>query len=167
MQYETYKSLELLKDKFGLSEFGRICQLFLELTLRKMNFKTKGRLVERPDITAERNEMIYNLEVEVKMDTSSTVRITLRDLNGLKSVNFKQFIPLYAFLFLDPDVTWLVVKADELKPRTYNRADLLSHQEYNLSKEINSKFPKIVARDFEIAFSKGSIGLKELYNLCS
>lgn len=158
MSFDSYSRLTKLYKKHGPHEFGRICQALLEISFREIKFKTRGRAVERPDISAERYKEHY--AVEVKVPVGNEISITKRDLDGLYEFASSNVTPVVAVLLVEPDSKWIISKARNLKPGKYNKITLSAHDISSISTEINSIFPEILKRQFEIAIGRGSEGLR-------
>ncbi|TET89600.1 MAG: hypothetical protein E3J35_09330 [Methanomassiliicoccales archaeon] len=159
MNAEVYVKLRKLKQKYGSHEFGRICQALLELTFRKLGFSTRGRAVERPDITCERGEERY--AIEVKTVQGSRVRFTERDVGGVQEFQSTgKIIPCFAVLAIEPHSEWLIANGLSLKPQDYDRIALRAREITKLSEEVNSAFPLILEDYFDLAMNRGSEGLR-------
>lgn len=158
MSFDTYYQLDALLQKRGPPSFGRICQNLLELCFIEDHYLTRGRAVERPDIVAERLDRKY--AVECKYQKGSNLMLTQRDLDGVMELQSSNFIPTIAFLLMDINANWMMIKADRLKPGKYNKTALVIYELNDLSKEINSVFPKIVEENFDLALNRGSEGIR-------
>ncbi len=159
MTYEVYQLLGKIKKKYGPQEFGRLCQLLLELTFREIGFRTRGRPVERPDISAERGPESY--AVEVKAPSGTSVSITRDDLDGLRDFENKGINPVVAVLAFTSNPSWLLLNARKLKPGRHNITALRLYSVAELSREINEAFPAVLDRYFDVAMTRKSKGLWE------
>jgi Holliday junction resolvase len=159
MNAEVYVKLRKLKRKYGSHEFGRICQALLELTLRRLGFDTRGRPVERPDITCERGEERY--AIECKTTEGPRVKFTERDVEGvLEFQSTGKIVPCFAVLAIEPHSEWVIANGLSLKPQTYDRIALKARELTELSQEVNLSFPQILEDYFDLAMSRGSEGLR-------
>lgn len=158
MTYHPYSQLVGLSEKHGAQEFGRVCQAMLELTLRRAGFRTRGRPVERPDISAERSSEKY--AIEAKAPVGGRVSVTKRDLDGLKEFESAGVIPVLAVLLVEPSPRWVMANARNLKPGAYNKMALVVHDIAALSREVNPLFPAVLSEQFDVALGRGSEGLR-------
>ena len=147
-----------LNEKHGPQEFGRICQALLEMTLRRADFATRGRPVERPDITAERLHEKY--AIEAKAPIGNDVGLTKRDLDGLKEFSSAGVVPIVAVLLVEPNPRWIMAHAKNLKPGEYNKMALSVYDVVPLSREINTLFPTVLSDQFDLVLGRGSEGLR-------
>jgi|SRR3989344_4142175 len=154
-----YFNLKDLYNKHGPHEFGRICQALLEISLREISFKTRGRAVERPDISAERGTERY--AIEAKVPFYSEISITNRDLDGLKEFSSLGVTPILATLLIEPTTKWVFAKANLIKQGKYSKIELINYDVNSVSLAINKIFPQIVERVFDLAMGRGSEGLRE------
>ena len=159
MNYEVYQQLQKIKKKHGPQEFGRICQVLLELTFREVGFKTRGRPVERPDISAERGPDSY--AIEVKAPSGTSISIDQRALNGLKDFENKGINPVIAVLAFTSNPNWLLLNARKVKPGKHNITALRLYSLTELQHEIDQAFPETLAKHFDTAMTKKSRGLWE------
>jgi len=159
MSFDTYSRLMKLYKRHGSQEFGRICQILLEMSLQKIGFKTRGRSVERPDISAERSNERYAFEV--KAPIGNTVVVTKRDLNGINEFKSSAIVPVLAVLIVEPDTRWVLAKAKNLRARAYSKISLAVHEINPLTKEVNAGFPNVLVEQFDTAYGRGSGGLRE------
>jgi Holliday junction resolvase len=159
MNYEVFLQLEKIKKKHGPQEFGRICQVLLELTFREIGFKTRGRQVERPDISAERGPEGYAIEAKVPSGTS--ISIGKDDLDGLKDFENKGVNLLIAVLDFKSNPSWILVNARRLKPGKHNITALRLYSLDDLEREVDRTFPVILEKGIDIALTKKSKGLWE------
>jgi len=155
MNYEVYKKLKNLYKKHGDKEFGRICQILLELTLQELKYKTRGRNVERPDIIAVRDTVTFSIECKVPF--GSYFNLSKRDLDGIKNV--KNAIPIIATLLVNSTPNWIFAKAIKLKVGKHNKFSLKSYDQKEISKKINNTFPKILERHYDIILKRGCEGI--------
>lgn len=158
MGFNNYYKLDKLLKKRGPQSFGRICQYLLEICFRENNYSTRGRAVERPDIIAEKND--YKYAIECKYQKGSELSLTKKDLEGVLEFKSSDFIPLIAFMWMDINANWMMVKADRIKPGKYNKMALRIYEISKLSEEINSIFPKVVDDNFELALTRGAEGVR-------
>jgi len=159
MTYEVYQQLREIKKRHGPQEFGRICQALLELTFRQVGFKTRGRSVERPDISAERAADSYAIEVKAPSGTSIT--IDKPDLDGLRDFENRGIGPVIAVLAFTSNPSWLLLDARRLKPGACNITALRLYSLTAIEQEINKTFPHVVARYLDVAITRKSSGLWE------
>lgn len=159
MNYEVYDQLQRIRKKYGPQEFGRICQVLLELTFRDVGFRTRGRPVERPDISAERGPDSY--AVEVKAPSGTSISIDQRALDGLKDFENKGINPVVAVLAFTSNPSWLFLNARKLKPGKHNITALRLYSLRSLEKETDKAFPDVLTRYFDVAITKRSKGLWE------
>lgn len=162
MSFGSYSKLLDLHKKHGPQEFGRVCQAFLEMSLRGIGFKTRGRPVERPDISAERHEEKY--AIEAKAPIGAEVSITDRDLAGLYEFATAGVVPVVAVLLVEPNQRWILAKGRNLKPGAYNKVALSAYDINALSSEVNAVFPGILADHFDLAMGRGSEGLRARFS---
>ena len=158
MGFDTYYKLEKILKKRGPSSFGKICQYLLELCFRELGFSTRGRAVERPDIIAERCDNKY--AIECKYQQGNDLDLTQRDIDGVLDFKSSNFTPVIAFLWMDINANWMFVYADKLKVKKYKKIELKIYEINKLSDEINSKFPKVLDDNFELAINRGAEGIR-------
>jgi len=161
MGFDTYIKLDKLLQKFGPKIFGSICQFMLELSFRKLGYQTRGRAVERPDIVAQKGEIIY--AIESKCQAGQALSLTKRDLDGVLDYTAPGCIPIIAFLFIDISSEWILAKADKIPIGKSNKIGLKIFDVIELSKEINSIFPQIVEANFEITSNRGLEGIRSKF----
>lgn len=159
MNYEVFRQLEKIRKKHGPQEFGRICQVLLELAFREVGFKTRGRPVERPDISAERGPDSY--AIEVKASSGTSISIDQDDLDGLKDFENKGINPVVAVLAFTSNPSWLLLNARKLNPGKHNIAALRLYSLTALEQEIEGAFPNVLSKHFEMTMSRKSRGLWE------
>ena len=159
MNYEIYQQLERIHKKQGPQEFGRICQVLLEITFREIGFRTRGRPVERPDISAERGAESY--AIEVKAPSGTSISIDQSDLDGLKDFENKGIDPVVAVLSFTTNPSWLLLNARRLKPGKYNHTALRLYSHIPLQQEIERAFPNVVDKYIDVALTRKSKGLWE------
>lgn len=155
--YRIFDLLEKLEKNFGASEFGRICQVFLAISLKKAGYKVRSQLVARPDITARKNSEIYI--IEAKAPVQEKVTIKKEDLEGIKDLGGK---PVFAIL-LYPEVEpkWIILDAEKLHPGRFQKRYLkeISVGIESLEQEINKIFIEIVEEYYDYAVKGGSESL--------
>jgi Holliday junction resolvase len=157
--FETYEQLTSLLKKHGPQEFGRICQALLEHTLRELGFKTRGRSVERPDITTyTRGKLRY--AIESKVQGGHSVNITQRDIDGVMEFCSSGACPILAVLLLEPDSSWILANAENLRSTTYVKITLKARSDQALTMKVNRVFPTVLRDFFELALNRGSEGLR-------
>jgi len=159
MNYEVFRQLEKIRKKHGPQEFGRICQILLELTFRQIGFRTRGRPVERPDISAERGSEGY--AIEVKAPSGTSISIDQDDLDGLKDFENKGISPVIAVLAFKSNPAWLLLNARRLKPGKHNVTALRLYSLAGMEQEIDNAFPGVLGRYLDLAMTKKSRGLWE------
>ena len=151
--YRIYHLLERLLQKHGPSEFGRICQILLGLTLKEMGFKIcLFQLAGRPDIVVLRENEGYALEV--KAQTGNEVIIKEEDLKGVVDSGYQ---PILAILsYPEIETKWLTLDARSLRAGKFNKISLERHSIKTLEENINQKFLDVVEEYYENALAGGS-----------
>ena len=61
---------------------------------------------------------------------------------------------------MDINANWVLVDADKLKSKKYKKMELKIYNTKELSDEINSKFPKVLDDNFELAINRGAEGVR-------
>lgn len=159
MDFQIYEKLTSLLKYHGAQEFGRICQGFLELSLRQRGFSTRGRWTERPDILAERDQDRYAIGAQAS--EGSMVQLRHRDLDGIIEYEKRGYTPCVAILIVEPNSRWIVVRASWLKPGEYSKHALRAHEISGLTDEVNSTFPSVVENLFDVVAGRGAAVLRE------
>lgn len=160
-EYRAFVLLEKLLERHGATEFGRICQVFLALTLKERGFQVPYcQLTGRPDIVATRGKKGYR--IEVKASTGPEVSITEKDLEGI--IDSSGYKPVMAVLsFPEARTRWIIADAKHLKAGKFDKAMLEICSVKGLETEVNKIFGNIVEKYYEDAI-KGSRNLKRIFD---
>lgn len=161
VEYRAFILLERLLMKHGPTEFGRICQVLLALTLKERGFQVPYcQLAGRPDIVATRNTDGYR--IEVKAYTKSEVTIGEKDLDGV--IDSSRYQPIIAVLsFPEARTRWIMANARRLEAGRFNKSMLKTYSIRTLEKEVNKIFGNIVEKYYENAIM-GSRSLKHVFD---
>jgi Holliday junction resolvase len=159
INFQTYEKLVLLLKTHGAQEFGRICQGLLEFALRRKDFNTRGRWTERPDILAEKNGDRYAISSQASED--SMIGLRRRDLDGILEYQKRGYVPCLAILIMEPNLRWIMIRADGLKPGEHSKHALRAHEIVKLTDEVNSAFPSVVNSFFDVVAGRGAAVLRE------
>jgi len=158
--YEVYIHLKDLETKHGRSEFGRVCQILLGITLKKLGFKIPiFQLSGRPDIRAVKRPEDY--VIEVKATVSKEVTIKEDDLKG---VGNQRGIPILAILlYPDPDSKWILVKTESISCGRIYKNSLCKYSVKALENKINKPFLSILEKYYDYAM-EGTSSIKRIFD---
>lgn len=150
--------MEELLQKHGPSEFGRICQILLGLTLKEMGFKIcLFQLAGRPDIVVLRENEGYAFEVKAQIGTE--VIIKEEDLKGVVDSGYQ---PILAILsYPEIETKWLILDARSLRAGKFNKISLERHSIRTLEENINKEFLDGIDKFYENALA-GSSNLRNI-----
>jgi len=159
--YQASILLEELLEKHGATEFGRVCQLLLGLTLKELGFKVPYcQLSGRPDIVAMKGVKGYRLEA--KAYTGFEVTITSKDLEGVNDDSGHQ--PIIAVLsFPEVESRWMMLDARHLHPGRFGKTFLEHLSIKPLEREVNKRFSSVVEKYYSEAIN-GSRSLKRAFD---
>lgn len=144
----NYTCLRQLREKYGASAFGRVCQLLFGLTLKELGFEVRCQESGRPDLIAERRNENYTIEVK----TSTKFNVTVED-EDKKGVVIPGNVAVLAILFYpSPEPKWNVVNLQAMPcGRKIPKASVYRWSIQPLETEANEFFPSTIKKYFEIA----------------
>lgn len=142
----------------GPPEFGWISHAFLGIALRRAEFETGDRRVERPDILAYRGTKRYALEA--KAAEGDAVSITKRDLDGVVEFALTGVAPIVAALCVELESKWIFARADRRRLGRIPKSTLMAWSVAGVTDEVNSYFAEVLAEHFDLALGRGSEGLR-------
>jgi len=159
--YQASVLLEELLAKHGPSEFGRVCQLLLGLTLKELGFEVPYcQLSGRPDVVAMKGPKGYR--IEAKAYTGFEVTIDDKDLEGVNDASGYQ--PVIAVLsYPEVETKWIMADARYLHAGRFDKTSLEERSIKLLEREVNKKFGSVVEKYHNEAI-KGSRSLKRAFN---
>jgi Holliday junction resolvase len=127
------------------SDFGKICQSLLALTLRENGFNhVVNRLVEGVDIDAAGDSGQF--AIEVKTTESREVLIGEKDVKGWKERSRDHYAPVLAALRISLLSEWTLCDATDLEKGAYRIQRLRLHEVAALTKIVTSHFDAIVQK---------------------
>lgn len=160
MRIKVHSQLGKLWEKHGVHEFGKICQIFLGFCLFRLKFRIQiFQLSGRPDIVAIRNNEMFAFEV--KTQSSSAATIKPEDLEGVKE--YPEHAIITVLSYPDLDCSWILAKADDLKPGKWPISFLKQHSIPLPEEEVNEVFPTVLDEYFALA-DLGTTVLYERFN---
>lgn len=156
----TYSKLRRLWQKNGAHEFGKICQIFLGFCLIRQSFKLQiFQLSGRPDIVAVRNNEKYAFEVKTQSDAKAVIKPD--DLEAVKEYPDQGILAVLSYP--DLDSSWVLVRANNIKPGKWPIPFLKQHSIPTLEQEVNEVFPQVLEEYFSTADS-GTPVLYQAFN---
>lgn len=148
MSTRVYSHLRRLWQHHGAHEFGKICQILLGLCLLRLKFKIQiFQLSGRPDIVAVRNNGKYAFEVKTQSDTKAAIKPD--DLEAVKEYPEQGILAVLSYP--DLDSSWVLVRANDIKPGNWPVAFLKQHSVPDLEREMNEAFPQVLEEYFSAA----------------
>jgi len=158
--YEAYIRLKDLETKHGPSEFGRVCQILLGITLKKLGFETPiFQLAGRPDIRAVKKSEDYVIEVKATVDRKVTIKE--EDLEGIRK---QKGIPILAILlYPEPESKWIILKAQLVSCGEIYKTSLHKYSIKPLENKINKTFLSILEKYYEYAM-EGTSSIKRIFD---
>jgi Holliday junction resolvase len=127
------------------SDFGKICQSLLALTLRENGFNhVVNRLVEGVDIDASGDSGQF--AIEVKTTESREVLIGEKDVKGWKERSRDHYAPVLAALRISLLSERTLCDATDLEKGTYRIQRLRLHEIPPLTKLVTSNFDAAVQK---------------------
>ena len=156
MTTRTYAKLRNLWERHGAHEFGKICQILFGLCLLRLEFRIQiFQLSGRPDIVAVRNNRNFAFEVKTQSDTEATIKPD--DLEGVKEYPEEGILAVLSYP--DLDCSWVLAKANDMRPGKWPIPFLKQHSIPSLEQELNGVFSQIL----EDYLSAAELGTSVLY----
>ena len=135
---------QLQQSSFG-SDFGKICQSLVALTLRENGFEhVVNRLVEGVDIDASGD--LGRFAIEVKTTEGHEVLIGEKDVKGWKERSRDRYAPVLAALRISLLSEWTLCDATALPKGTHRIQRLRLHEVAILTKIVTSHFDAIAQK---------------------
>lgn len=160
MRTRVYSQLEKLWEKHGPPEFGKICQILFGFCLIRLNFRVQiFQLSGRPDIVAMRGNEKFAFEVKTQSGSEATIKP--EDLQGVREYSEHAIIAVLSYP--DLDCSWVVTKADEIRPGKWPISFLKQHSILPLEKELDEIFPEML-EEYIPAADLGTTVLYEKFN---
>jgi len=162
MDTDVYYKLQQMKQKYGESRLGQICQNLLALSLSEIlkpqNIEVRN--VEGMDIVIENPKYA----IEVKTTSKSAVNFAEKDFKGLKDYKNRRYESLLAVLKLDMHKEWMFISTERLRHSgSYSIGRLFTDDKYkDFASQVQKCFEDIVKRYSERILSEGERFLKEL-----
>jgi Holliday junction resolvase len=145
MDAAAYLLLRQLQQSSISSDFGKICQSLLGLTLRENGFNhVVNRLVEGVDIDASGD--LGQFAIEVKTTENREVLIGEKDVKGWKERSRDHYAPVLAALRISLLSEWTLCDATDLPKGTHRIQRLRLHEVVPLTKIVTSGFDAIVQK---------------------
>jgi Holliday junction resolvase len=145
MDAAAYLLLRTLKQSSMGSDFGKICQSLLAISLRQNGFDhVVNRLVEGVDIDAsgERGQFA----IEVKTTEGNEVLIADKDVKGWGERRRDQYAPVLAALKISPLSEWTLCDATRLPKGSHRIQRLRLHELQELTAIVTSRFDAVVEK---------------------
>lgn len=161
MQRATYEWLNLLYERFGPREFGKLCQKLLALSYRRAGFlHVVERGVQGVDVDAARGEMKF--ATEVKTTINDGIMFQAKDVAGLKARRADGYLPLLGVLRVSPLSDWLLADAQHLLPGRLALDKLRPYRRYDLENHLRPLFAEVVEQHAETALAGAQEYLDEV-----
>ncbi len=156
MNPKVYSLLDKLWKKHGAHEFGKICQIFVGLSLCRLQFQIRiFQLCGRPDIIAMKNNEEFAFEVKTQSGPLATIKP--EDLKGVR--DYPKHAIISVLSYPDLDCAWIIARADNIKAGKWPISLLKQHSIHSLENEVNNTFPEVL----EEYFSYAELGTSVLY----
>lgn len=145
MEPGAFLLLRQLEQSSIGSDFGKICQSLVALTLRENGFDhVVNRLVEGLDIDASGEPGQF--AIEVKTTEGRDILVAEKDIRGWKERSRDHYAPVLAALRISLLSEWTLCDASELPKGTHRIQRLRLHEVAALTNVVNSRFDAIVRK---------------------
>jgi Holliday junction resolvase len=145
MNAAAYLLLRKLKQSSISSDFGKICQSLLAISLRQNGFDhVVNRLVEGVDIDASGNPGQF--AIEVKTTEGNEVLIADKDVKGWRERRRDHYAPVLAALKISPLSEWTLCDATHLPKGSHRIQRLRLHELQELTAIVTSGFDAAVEK---------------------
>jgi Holliday junction resolvase len=145
MEAAAFLLLRELQQSSISSDFGKICQSLVALTLRENGYDhVVNRLVEGVDIDASGD--LGQFAIEVKTTEGREVLIGDKDVKGWKERSRDHYAPILAALKISLLSEWTLCDASDLPKGSHRIQRLRLHEVIPLTQVVNSHFDPIVQK---------------------
>jgi hypothetical protein len=152
MRRATYEWLNLLYDRYGAREFGKLCQKLLAITYRRAGFiHVVERGVQGVDMDAAAGQVKY--ATEVKTTINGAIVFQAKDATGLNARRADGYLPLLGVLRLSPLSDWLLADAEHLAPGRLAIDKLRPYRRHDLENHLRPLFAEVVEHHAETALA--------------
>lgn len=149
MEAQAFLLLRQLQQSSISSEFGKICQSLVALTLRENGFgHVVNRLVEGVDIDASGE--LGQFAIEVKTTETREVLIGDKDVKGWRERSRDHYAPVLAALRVSLLSEWTLCDATDLPKGAHRIQRLRLHEVEALTEVANSRFDAVVNKHVPI-----------------
>jgi hypothetical protein len=140
--YEAFSILDEVYNKFGASEFGRMCQILLGFSFIESGYKIPTmQLSGRPDIISSKDGSSFI--IEVKTSKLPVIRLKKDDLQGIiGGRNSKSVVAVLSYP--DIDIFWILADASRLNAGEYLKSSLRIFGISGIEDEINHSFFSVI-----------------------
>jgi Holliday junction resolvase len=139
MDVASFLLLRQLQESSISTDFGKICQSLVALTLRENGFDhVVNRLVEGVDIDA--SGYLGQYAIEVKTTEGHEVLIGEKDVKGWEDRSRDHYAPVLAALRVSLLSEWTLSSAIDLPKGTHRIQRLRLHEVADLTKVVTSHF---------------------------
>ena len=143
MEVFVYKTLKRIRNKHGYSEFGKILQKLLGVTLCRLSYELREHSVQDVDIEAVKNESKY--WIEVKTTDKDKVVIKEKDINGLNQCKIlHEGITGYAILKVGLLSEWIIASSGNIEQGSIRIGRFTANKILPIQNDINKIFPVVV-----------------------
>jgi hypothetical protein len=152
MRRATYEWLNLLYDRYGPREFGKLCQKLLAISYRRAGFiHVVERGVQGVDVDAAGGQARF--ATEVKTTINGAVVFQAKDAAGLNARRADGYLPLLGVLRLSPLSDWLLTDAEHLAPGRLAIDSLRPYRRHDLEGDLRPLFAEVVDQHAESALA--------------
>jgi len=141
--------LNELLDGHGPQVFGRVMQSLLAETFQRAGYSVSMNAVGVPDFTAVKRVPHSSFAIEAKTGSGSTVVLSDRDLEGVRSTGWVPVIAL--LLFPATEVGWVLLNASHLLAGSHRTLRLIRQPYVILDFDVNLGFHKTLSMFHSIA----------------
>jgi hypothetical protein len=143
MEPQSFLLLGRLQQSAFSSDFGKICQSLLALTLHQNGFPhVVNRLVEGVDIDASGD--LGRFAIEVKTTEGREVLVGEKELKGWKERSQDRYLPVLAVLRISLLSEWTLCDASDLPKGTHRIQRLRLHEIDALTDVVTGAFDAVV-----------------------
>jgi hypothetical protein len=152
MRRATYEWLNLLYDRYGPREFGKLCQKLLAISYWSAGFiHVVERGVQGVDVDAAGGQTRFS--TEVKTTVNGAIVFQTKDVTGLNARRADGYLPLLGVLRLSPLSDWLLVDAEQLTPGCLPLDKLRPYRLHDLEAQLRPLFATVVEKHAEMALA--------------
>jgi len=145
MEAAAFLLLRQLRQSSVSSDFGKICQSLLALTLRENGFShVVNRLVEGVDIDGSGD--LGQFAIEVKTTEGREVLVGDKDIKGWKDRSRDHYAPILAAVKISLLSEWTLCDATDLPKGTHRIQRLRLHEAADLTKVATTHFDSVVQK---------------------